>query len=574
MLVRNGMAAAIEQVLTLPIRGAPYTVEPAKGDKGEAEFVTSVLMTSDEAGGMKTPISELVGQITAAQIFRRSFFEKTFKTRESDGRIIYDKVAYRPPATCQARYNDRTGEANGFRQQVWLFGGNLMLDRKQKVPGYVDIPKVRSYIYTHGKHREPLTGVSEMEVSFWPLKYGSEVQTPRGPVRIEDIRRGDLIFGANGGIVPVLDVLPGGEQQMYRFTFKNGETVEAGPDHLWGVYDTTPGGRKVYQVMSTRDIMDAGLKRSSGWRFGVPRCQAVAYPERDLPMDPYILGAFLGDGAADDRGRGCARFSDFEPEHPVAEEIKRRLSPDALLVQESAGDPSRFRFSPAARRSRVNPVRDALRGLGVLVHSTDRFIPETYLRGSVKQRWDLLRGMMDTDGFTPHSRGRVAGRGVPSVLARYCTTSRRLAEDVRTLARSLGGNAVIFEKATRETSVIKATGQIVTSKYPALIVAIDVDECPFLLPRKESCWLEGQASLARRKFRENKIVAIEATTVESCQCITVGPERPEGRKGGDAQEKSASLDPGDGLFLTNDYIVTHNCYSTMSKLLYLLDRSG
>jgi hypothetical protein len=167
MLSRNGMAAAIEQVLTLPIRGAPYEIEPAKGDKGEAEFVHSVLMTPGDSGGMKTPISELVGQITAAQVFKRSFFEKTFKTRESDGRIVYDKVAYRPPATCQARYNDRTGEPNGFRQQVWLFGGNLMLDRKQKVPGYVDIPKIRSYIYTHGKHREPLTGISEMEVSLW-----------------------------------------------------------------------------------------------------------------------------------------------------------------------------------------------------------------------------------------------------------------------------------------------------------------------------------------------------------------------------------------------------------------------
>src|ERR1700761_3692297 len=59
------------------------------------------------------------------------------------------------------------GEQNGFRQQVWLFGGNPMLDRKQKVPGYVDIPKVRSFIYTHGRHREPLTGVSEVEVAFW-----------------------------------------------------------------------------------------------------------------------------------------------------------------------------------------------------------------------------------------------------------------------------------------------------------------------------------------------------------------------------------------------------------------------
>ena len=74
MFARNGMCAAIEQVLTLPIRGAPYTIAPAKGDKGEAELVTSVLMTPNEDGGMKTPISELVGQITTAQVFRRAFF--------------------------------------------------------------------------------------------------------------------------------------------------------------------------------------------------------------------------------------------------------------------------------------------------------------------------------------------------------------------------------------------------------------------------------------------------------------------------------------------------------------------
>jgi len=167
MLSRNGLAAAIEQVITLPVRGASCSIEPAKGDKGECEFVNSVIMTPDEDGGMSTPVSELIGQITSAQVFKRAFFEKVFRVREDDGKIIYDKVAYRPPATCQARYNDRTSEPNGFRQQVWLFGGNLMVDSKQKVPGYVDIPKVRSFIHTHGKFREPLTGVSELEVSLW-----------------------------------------------------------------------------------------------------------------------------------------------------------------------------------------------------------------------------------------------------------------------------------------------------------------------------------------------------------------------------------------------------------------------
>jgi len=167
MFARDGIASAMAQALTLPIRGAPTLIEGGKSDKGEAEFCQGVLLTPDTEGGMRTPMTELIGQVTSAQIYRRAFFEKTFKIRDSDEKIIYDKIAYRPPATCQARYNDRSGEANGFRQQVWLFGGNLMLMRKQKVPGYVDIPKVRSFIYTHGKYREPLTGVSEMEVAYW-----------------------------------------------------------------------------------------------------------------------------------------------------------------------------------------------------------------------------------------------------------------------------------------------------------------------------------------------------------------------------------------------------------------------
>jgi hypothetical protein len=167
MLARDGVCGALEHVLTLPIRQADFSIEKGADDNGEAEFARSVLLTPDTEGGMVTPMSELIGQVTTAQIFKRSFFEKTFKIRPDDGKIIYNKIAYRPPATCQARYNDRSGEPNGFRQQVWLFGGNLMLSNKQKVPGYVDIPRVRSYIYTHGKNRQPLTGTSEMEIAYF-----------------------------------------------------------------------------------------------------------------------------------------------------------------------------------------------------------------------------------------------------------------------------------------------------------------------------------------------------------------------------------------------------------------------
>lgn len=74
MFSRNGTAAALEAVLTLPIREADFTIEAGKGDKGESDFVRSVLMTPDSEGGMKTPISTLIGQITSAQIYRRAFF--------------------------------------------------------------------------------------------------------------------------------------------------------------------------------------------------------------------------------------------------------------------------------------------------------------------------------------------------------------------------------------------------------------------------------------------------------------------------------------------------------------------
>ena len=168
MFSRDGLCSAVEAALTLPIREADFSVQGAKGDKGEHELAESVLLTPDHAGGMQTPNVDLIGQITSGQIYRRAFFEKVWKIREKDGKIIYDKIAFRPSATCQARYNAKTAAPHGFRQQVWLFGGQLMTQAaRQKVPGYVDIPHVRSFIYTHGKHREPLTGASEMEVSYW-----------------------------------------------------------------------------------------------------------------------------------------------------------------------------------------------------------------------------------------------------------------------------------------------------------------------------------------------------------------------------------------------------------------------
>lgn len=74
MFSRSGTASALELVLTLPIREADFSIEPSKGDNGECDFIRSVLMTPDSEGGMATPMSTLIGQITTAQLYRRAFF--------------------------------------------------------------------------------------------------------------------------------------------------------------------------------------------------------------------------------------------------------------------------------------------------------------------------------------------------------------------------------------------------------------------------------------------------------------------------------------------------------------------
>jgi hypothetical protein len=169
MLQKDGQAAAIEAVLTLPIRQASRAIEKGANDNGEADFVRSVLMAPATAGGMKTPLQDVIGQLTSAQTYKKAFYEKIFRVRdETDGKIVYDKLAYRPPATCELKLDPRNGDPDGFRQQVWYIGGQMgtLPSRNAKAPGWVDIPRVKSFVYVHGKHRAPLTGTGELDLCY------------------------------------------------------------------------------------------------------------------------------------------------------------------------------------------------------------------------------------------------------------------------------------------------------------------------------------------------------------------------------------------------------------------------
>ncbi len=168
MLDKDGKARSLEAALTAPVMGAQWHIEPAEADKGEAEFVDHYLRQAWLAGGMKTAFQDVIGQATSARTFRKAFFEKTYKqgSGEFEGKIVYDNLAFRPPETCETWRDDRTGAFKGFRQKPI---------RKSAVITTEDVKDIvfhppYCWVHINGQHRNPLSGVSDMQVPLWCFK--------------------------------------------------------------------------------------------------------------------------------------------------------------------------------------------------------------------------------------------------------------------------------------------------------------------------------------------------------------------------------------------------------------------
>lgn len=160
MLDTDGTAQSIETALAMPLRQANKTIEKPEKDKGQTEFIREVLECGYEDGGMETSLELIISQMTFAMATCKTFHEKVF-TRRKDGRIVYKKVAWRPPGSCELIRTRRTGDLIGFRQyQDWETG-------RAGDDGFVEISAARSLIYIHGQHRDPLYGVSDLQVTKW-----------------------------------------------------------------------------------------------------------------------------------------------------------------------------------------------------------------------------------------------------------------------------------------------------------------------------------------------------------------------------------------------------------------------
>lgn len=246
------------------------------------------------------------------------------------------------------------------------------------------------------------------------------VLTMEGWKRHGDLRVGDHVFGRDGAPVTVQGVSsPDIADHMVEFS--NGETILAHEKHEWVVNDRSCHKEKILETgeMSRCDLSYGGERGHRGHRnrFQVDGNVTLQIPECKLPIHPYFFGVWLGDGRS-----SSLEFCGDKKDEAIVEKI-------AMLGYSTS---SRWTHkTTGVKYYYYKGVKEKLKKLNVL---NNKHIPDSYLFSSVKQRLELLAGLVDTDG----SRDK-AGR------YRISTCNERLAYEIKTIVHSLGENAYIMK---------------------------------------------------------------------------------------------------------------------------------
>jgi phosphate starvation-inducible PhoH-like protein len=356
------------------------------------------------------------------------------------------------------------------------------------------------------------------------------VLTPEGFRPMGRLKPGDWVVGAYGVPVMVVAVHPQGVKPIYRVRFSDGVETRATADHLWAVLTPWDRRRKRPPRLVTTEEMRDNLHQH---RYEIPLLQApVEFPRRPVPLDPYALGLLLGDGCLTDGTTPTLCTGDPE----LKEALAARLQ-GVKVVPKGGADPT-LTLKGGENR---NPVSTALRALGLWgTRSRELFVPEAYLWNAWEVRLAVLQGLLDADGSVHVQPGRRA-------RVQFSTSSPRLAQDVAFLVRSLGG--VVYHRVRPQHRLHPGVARGQTALHPAESHVLDIrlppGLSPFRLARKAAIYAQA-GGIHPMRFVE----AVEPTGEAEAVCITVASP--------------------DGLYVTEDFILTHN---TLNDAFIILDEA-
>lgn len=174
MISKDYKAKQIEMAESLPIMSAEYQITAIDGDQGEAEWLQRFWSADPLQGGCLTSLDQIIGLCTSAFYYKRAYFEKVWirGVGEFKDQFTYGDVAFRPQTTCRLMREPGTGRYAGFEQEGYYVGPEITA-KPDKWP--IQIKPKRAFVFTHGTRKDPLNGVSDMEVAFWAWKTKQKV---------------------------------------------------------------------------------------------------------------------------------------------------------------------------------------------------------------------------------------------------------------------------------------------------------------------------------------------------------------------------------------------------------------
>ncbi|MBR4589957.1 MAG: phage terminase large subunit [Bacteroidaceae bacterium] len=365
----------------------------------------------------------------------------------------------------------------------------------------------------------------------------TKICTPFGFKELREIKVGSVITNPiTGGMQEVIALHPIETHPYYRVHFVDGTFVDCSEGHLWVCHQSrTKSKRAKYNDISndkvwlTKDMYAWYQRKQMGSYKGrnliIPLTQPVKFTLgcHKPKIDPYVLGALIGDGCMTDSciQKGFVEFANEDYE--IVERFIQAGYDMSRAYQRAAGqNPNLMQY---AIRDKV--LIQHLKDYGLAGNnSKTHYIPKEYKMASIKDRINLMQGLIDTDGYVD-DRGHII----------YTTISEQLAEDVAFVVRSLGGVATI----TKNPAGYKRpdTGEFVkcNDTYDVQIrTKMNPDLCG-ISRKKERARYEfngGNSELGKR------ITDIEYIGMREGRCITV--------------------DDPSGLYVADNFTVTHNSY--------------
>lgn len=370
--------------------------------------------------------------------------------------------------------------------------------------------------------------------------YSELIATPDGFVEMGSLKVGDEIWNPDGNTTKVLEIYEQGFKDVYQLELADGRTVRCGANHLWEVI--CANNHFKHKVFKTHDLLNNGLfnevtvdgKKYNSYKYYLPPINPVTYSEKQQNIPAYTLGALLGDGALTKR---TPKISSIDNE--ILNKIQKQLGDSfefkydpTTTCEYRIVDKERFLHKSEFKNGQygVNRLHRWLEELDLCVSCQYKYIPDNYKYGSVEQRYELIRGLMDTDGY-------ISKDGSMS----FVNTSKQLIDDFVEVLRSLGLICTVSKRAPGSGGTYNGR-KIFGTKF-SYVVYIKGNPDIFYLSRKRN------RIKLNRKF-SNKVAITDIKYL-----------------GEQEQQRCILVDNPNHLYITRDYIPTHNSFKGASMLV-------